>query len=402
MRLNIKPILIFGTGTNYIGEYIIVCRLYVSRKKTEFSTGIYASKDDWDKTINRTKSNHRTNVLLSEFEARLQEIVDRMYYDNVVITGTLIKEMYTGKSQSTYSITEYFNYYLYDKGNVNILAKGYFNKFITLRGHLERFTKKIHGTKSFDMRSVDFKFLTDFDIYMKSIESEQFRRPLSLVYINKMHSMFRTITISARKEKVIKIYPYHSFKIRKVKTEIKYLTVDELKRLNDLDLSTNLTLDRVKDAFMFSVYTGLRYNDAQDILESDIEYVDEEPKYLIMYQKKTKDKVEIPILKPTLDIINKYEKTLLREDTGRLIPKISNVKINYHLKRIGDLANIKLKLTHHVARHTCATSVLLENNVPLNEVSKWLGHREMKSTSVYAHVTRDKLGNTAERLNELL
>ena len=84
-----------------------------------------------------------------------------------------------------------------------------------------------------------------------------------------------------------------------------------------------------------------------------------------------------------------------------MIPKISNVKLNLYLKVIGDLAEISLKLTHHVARHTCATTVLLENNVPIEQVSKWLGHSDISSTQVYGKITKSRLDTTASRINEL-
>ena len=402
MRVTISPKFFFSDRTNNVGDNILYCRLIIDRKKSDFSTGIYTSKNDWNEQFNRSEKNQQINIKLSAFEAKLQEIVDKLYFDNKEITARLIKEIYSWKNEGKYTITEYIDYYLYDKGQIDILAKGYSNKFITLQRYLERFTKEKYNTSVFDMRSIDFKFLSDFDIFMKSMISKQYKRPLTQVYINKMHSMFRTLTISAHKEGTIKFLPYKDFKIKKIQTEIKYLTIDELSRLRHLDFSHNHSLDKVKDIFLFSVYTGLRYTDAQQIRDTDIEYVNGEPKYLITYQKKTKDKVEIPILNPTLEIIKKYENSGLRIETGRLIPQLSNSKLNEYLKVIGDLAYIKLKLSAHIARHTCATTVLLENNVPLNEVSKWLGHREMKSTRVYAHVTRNKLGNTAERLDLLI
>jgi site-specific recombinase XerD len=103
-----------------------------------------------------------------------------------------------------------------------------------------------------------------------------------------------------------------------------------------------------------------------------------------------------------MEIINKYNSSLDRINKGSIIPTFSNSKINAYLKVIGDLADIKLKLTHHVARHTCATTVLLENNVPLDEVSKWLGHADIRSTRIYAQITKKKLSDTADRLNDIL
>ena len=402
MRKSISPIYFFSKKVNREGKRIIYCRIRIDRKKSEFATGIYAFPKDWNEQFRRSTTDIEANRKLSDLETRLQDIADKLYFDNKTVTAKLLVDLYKGKNHSNYSISEYFNYYLYGKGKINILAKGYSAKFITLNKYLQDFTKEYYSSTDYDIRSVDFKFISEFDVFLKAMISKQYKRPLSPVYIYKMHGMFRTILISAHKEGVIRYQPYQSFPIRKVRTEIKYLSVAELKRLKVLDLSDNQSLETVRDIFLFSVYTGLRFKDSQNITIDDIEHENKKPKYLIKVQQKTNDKVEIPILNQTLDIINKYKDTEHRKATGCLMPKFSNVKLNAYLKVIGDLASIRLKLTHHVARHTCATTVLLENDVPLNEVSKWLGHADLKSTRVYAHVTRNKLSNTATRLNDLL
>ena len=401
MKIIITPTYYFGKKVYHDGKSILYCRVRVNRRKSEFATGIKALEEDWDYTFRRSSNDKEVNNQLSTLETKLQEIVDRLYFDNKNITSKILVDLYKGKNLSSYTITEYFDYYLYDSGRIKILAKGYSAKFVTLKGLLHRFTKEKYKSTAYDLRSIDFKFLTEFDNFLKAQKSKQYKRSYSPTYIQKNHSMFRTVLISAFKQGIIKFQPYQDFTIREVRSEIKYLSVFELERLKNLDLSDHESLEKVRDIFLFSVYTGLRFNDSQNVSIKDIEYENHEPKYLIKRQEKTKDKVEIPILHPTLDLINKYKNTNYRRETGRLMPKFSNTKLNAYLKAIGDLANIKLKLTHHVARHTCATTVLLENDVPINEVSKWLGHAEIKSTNVYAHVTRNKLGNTANRLNML-
>lgn len=160
-------------------------------------------------------------------------------------------------------------------------------------------------------------------------------------------------------------------------------------------------LDKARDIFLFSVYTGLRFRDAQFLTTDHLDKTSSNSDFIITKQEKTNDMVEIPILKPTQRIIDKYSNHTDREKYKKLIPKISNAKVNFYLKVIGELARINLKLTHHVARHTCATTVLLENNVPIEQVSKWLGHADLSSTKVYGKITKSRLDITAKRINEL-
>ena len=96
----------------------------------------------------------------------------------------------------------------------------------------------------------------------------------------------------------------------------------------------------------------------------------------------------------------KYE--IERKITGNILPRISNQKVNAYLKTIGEITGIKKKLTHHVARHTCATTVLLDNNVPMEVVSKWLGHNSMKTTQIYGKITSKRLSDFGKRLDEEL
>ena len=392
----------FGAKSNSEGKIVLYCTLRLNRKKSEFSTGIYVFKEDWNPQFKRCITDEDANKKLNAFEYSIEEIIANLQLENKHVTTKLVSQIYRGSILSRYTIKEFVHHYLYDSGRVQILAKGYFAKFVTLGNHLDSFTKMKFKTDAFDIRSVDFKFISDFDIFLKAMNSKLYKRPLSLVYIYKMHGMFRTLLIQANKEGIIREKPYENFPIRKVKTEIKYLSSAELNRIRDLDLEERESLDRIRDVFLFSVYTGLRFNDARTISMKDIDYVKGKPTFLVTYQEKTNDKVEIPILEPTKGIIEKYNEDPIRIKTGRIIPSFSNTKINAYLKVIGDLADIKLKLTHHVARHTCATTVLLENNVPLDEVSKWLGHADIRSTRVYAQITKKKLSDTADRLNKLL
>jgi len=393
---------LFGKRMTPEGKTVLYCRLIANRLKTEFSTGIYVYREDWNPKYSRCEKDNEANKRLSEFEASINDIISELQYENKVITVKMIAQVFKGEITKAYTIGEFFYHYLYDSGRIKTLAPGYYKKFITLGNYLESFTQEKFGTVDYDMRDINFSFISDFDIFLKNMISKQYKRHLSPVYINKMHGMFRTIIIQAYKESIIRRQVYSDFPIRKVKTEIKYLSSAELDRIKNLDLSDNASLDRVRDVFLFSVYTGLRFKDAQSITMADIDYVDNKAVYLVTYQEKTNDKVEIPILKPTMDIIEKYNDYPDRVKSGVIIPRFSNAKINSYLKVIGDLAQIKLRLTHHVARHTCATTVLLENEVPLYEVSKWLGHADVRSTRIYAQITKKKLNDTADRLNEIL
>jgi integrase/recombinase XerD len=178
------------------------------------------------------------------------------------------------------------------------------------------------------------------------------------------------------------------------------LTKDELQRLEEIVLP-NISLERVRDTFLFSVYTGLRFSDAYELKPSDIQK-EKDGKYWITIKKiiKTERPYRAIVLGKALNIVNKYK--VESAITNKLLPLISNQKTNAYLKVIADFANIDKNLTHHCARHTFATIITLSNNVPIEVVSDMLGHSSLKSTQIYAKITDNLRRTTATALDEIL
>ena len=127
-----------------------------------------------------------------------------------------------------------------------------------------------------------------------------------------------------------------------------------------------------------------------------------EEKHIRINQLKTNERREIPILKNAKRIIYKYKPGSFRINEGKILPNYSNQRVNIHLKVIGAMAGINKNLTHHIARHTCATTILLDNNVPIDLVSHWLGHNNIRTTQIYAKISDTKLQVQSERLNRLI
>ena len=196
------------------------------------------------------------------------------------------------------------------------------------------------------------------------------------------------------------INPYAHFKLTFPQGNREYLTNEELDKLNSIDLSNNESLDQVRDIFMFSCYTGLRFCDAMDLKMEDIRIINDEP-HIRVDQIKTGERREIPLIKPAISIVDKYNWSKFRSLKGNVLPIYTNQRVNRYLKFISNLCGIKKNLTHHIARHTCATTILLDNNVPIEVVSHWLGHTNIKTTQIYAKISHSKLQYESARLNKI-
>jgi integrase len=177
------------------------------------------------------------------------------------------------------------------------------------------------------------------------------------------------------------------------------LTAEELKAITDYPL-TNDSLEKVRSLFLFAVYTGLWYKDCAN-LTADKLTVDANGRYWIeTVQEKTNRQVLIPVLLPAREIIESYKPH--RDKTGKVLPMISNQKINAYIKVIADFAGVNKVISHHVARHTFCTTILSENQIDIASISTLAGHSSLASTMIYSKTTRKALSDVANRVEEAL
>jgi site-specific recombinase XerD len=195
--------------------------------------------------------------------------------------------------------------------------------------------------------------------------------------------------------------PFISFQQKFQRVERGYLSEEELKRIEEKDFSIP-RLQYIKDLFIFGCYTGLAYIDVMQLSPDNIQIGIDKQYWLFTNREKTDNPVRIPILPVAMDIINKYRNDQKALIQNRLFPNISNQKLNSYLKEIADLTEISKNLTFHLARHTFATTVTLTNGVPIESVSKMLGHSKISTTQIYAKVIEKKLGEDMKKLKEKL
>lgn len=154
--------------------------------------------------------------------------------------------------------------------------------------------------------------------------------------------------------------------------------------------------------FIFSCYTGLSYIDVMQLNEDNIAIGIDGGRWLITNKQKTHNKVKIPLLPIVEILIKKYNGHIKTKKTKTLFPNISNQKLNSYLKEIADLCRIKKNLTFHIARYTFATTITLSNGVPIETVSKLLGHTKIATTQIYAKVIERKVSDNIKKLKEKL
>ena len=189
--------------------------------------------------------------------------------------------------------------------------------------------------------------------------------------------------------------------MKKKKVEKDFLNEWELNSIEKKTFDIE-RLAMVRDMFVFCCYTGLSYVDMMNLKpEHIVKGIDAEP-WIKTFRQKTSIPVNTPLLGQAQEILNDYKDNLRAKAKGTVFPVISNQKVNSYLKEIADVCGIKKNLTFHIARHTFATTITLSNGVPIETVSKMLGHTKIATTQIYARVIEKKVSDDMALLREKL
>ena len=183
------------------------------------------------------------------------------------------------------------------------------------------------------------------------------------------------------------------------KTVKRALPLEIIKQLKELDLSLNPRLELARDMFLFSCFTGLAYRDMANLTEDKIAYDADGMLWIKTTRQKTGTSCEIPLLELPRQIIGKYRSLA---PGGKLLLMLSCKRMNINLQKIGEICGIKRRLTFHCGRHTYASEIALSQGIPMETVSRMLGHRDLRSTRIYAKVTNDKIDRDMSLLEQRL
>ena len=243
----------------------------------------------------------------------------------------------------------------------------------------------------FPLEELSLQFLDDFDYFLK-IEKEQ-----SQITINKTIQRFRAPIKQAISEGYLDRDPFILHKAKTVRKTVIFLTTEELKTFEETVFQQK-RLSTIQDLFIFCCYTGLAYNEMSNLESKHIIIGFDSMNWIQMKREKTQREISIPILPKAQIIIDKYSK-----NNTLIFPSISNQKFNSYLKEIGDISGINKRLTHHVARKTFASTVLLYNDVPMEIVSELLGHSNMTITQEsYGKIVQKKVSEQMKNLAQKL
>lgn len=261
-------------------------------------------------------------------------------------------------------------------------------RYLLGRKRLADFIYYKYKVSDIAIKDITTTFIRDFEVYLRS----DFK--LTTNVTAKTLQYLKKIIIIAFNDGVISSNPCANFKIKKERVERGYLDQSELDAIMQKYIPIK-RIDNVRDIFIFCCYTGLSYIDVHALKSDNIRTAFDGNLWIMTKRHKTEVPVNVRLLDVPKKIIAKYSGKLLN---GKLLPVSSNQKMNAYLKELADICGITKNITTHLARHTFATTITLSNGVPIETVSKMLGHTNIRTTQIYAKITDLKISTDMEKL----
>lgn len=381
----------------------IYARITINKKRLSISLKHKINIELWDTHRQKVKGNSEIaktlNYYLDETKADLIQCYRDLKNESKVVNAELVKARYLGEDKKIHSLRDIFKYHN-EKMGVKLAPKTLCH-YKTSQKYILVYVAEEYEKADMYLQDMDYAFVLGFESFLRSYKPEHYQGQIANNAVMKHIQRLRRMVTLAYHMEWLERDPFIKFKPKLEKREREFLTEMELSNIEEYSPS-NDRMTIVKDLFIFSCYTGICYGDMMDLTENNIVTGDDKNLWIIANRNKTGTSFKVPILPKVEELIRKYKKHPRTLFNGKLLPTISNQKLNSYLKEIADFCDLKKNLTFHMARHTFATIVTLTNGVPIETVSKLLGHTKLTTTQIYAKVIEKKIIEDMNKLRHKL
>ncbi|MGF7042623.1 site-specific integrase [Mucilaginibacter lappiensis] len=379
----------------------VYLRITVDGDRREISIKRQWIPEQWNakqgRAIGSTEEAKEMNSYLDLISVKVYRAKVKLLESSKPLTADNIKNVLTGQDEKKHFIMEAF---LRHNKQMKALvgreiASATLTRYKTAYDHVRNFIKWKYHKEDFEIKDLDYEFISQLLFWLKT--EKNCANNTAVKYLGN----FKKIVLDCILKGLLTKDPFLGFRTKRDEVTPVVLTKDELIKIRNKQFETE-RLNHVRDIFLFSCYTGLAYSDVYKLRASNIIIGVDGGKWINTIRQKTKSSTRLPLLQNALAILEKYKSHTRCLTNGTLLPILTNQKMNAYLKEIADLSGVNKKLTFHTARHTFATTVTLTNGVPIETVSKMLGHKSLKQTQHYAKVLDVKISNDMKLLKRKL
>ncbi|PTX14705.1 site-specific recombinase XerD [Pontibacter mucosus] len=379
----------------------IYLRVTIQGRRLELSTHRYVSPERWSVEAGKVKGSSAEargiNAYLDTLRTKAYAHHRELLQEGRPVNVDTFKEKWMGVEEKPVMLLEVFQ--MHNDQVSELVGKDYapgtLTRYKTSLQHTRDFIRWKYSAEDIDVKRLSYRFITDYEFWFKSVRNCNHNTAMKYL------ANFKKVIHLCLRNGWLERDPFLGFKMNKKEVVREYLSEAELQRMAAKEFATD-RLGQVRDVFLFSCYTGLAYVDVQKLKRSEIREGMDGERWIFTRRQKTETPSRIPLLPVALDILDRYQEHPQCLYQDRVLPVLSNQKMNAYLKEIADLCEIQKTLTFHIARHTFATTVTLSNGVPIETVSRMLGHRNLRTTQHYAKILDQKVSDDMQQLRDRL
>lgn len=361
----------------------IMGRITIDSKISQYSTGVEIVPNLWNAETGRAKNDKEINRKLDELELKAKlaykKSVDTIGY----VSSEIVKNAVTGKTQNKETLLTLFdehNEQYAKRVGVDRVRKSYM-RYQTTRKHISNFLSYKYDVGDMPLRSLDMQFINDFHFYLSTVLR------LKTISLNDYLIHLRKIARLAVKQQTLKRDPFAGYRLEIPPIQHRHLNGEQLEKLMSVELPT-YRLCHTRDLFIFSVFTGLGRAEMAELSTEHIITAEDGSKWIRINRVKTKAECNIKLMDIPVRIMEKYKG---EGKDGKLFFVPATSSLCKSLQLIADKCQLGCRLTYYMSRHSFATETCLSNGVPIETISKMMGHSNIRTTQIYAEITNQKV-----------
>jgi site-specific recombinase XerD len=365
-------------------------RISVDGKSTAFSTGMDVLPEQWDaKTglaVGKSKEIDGINRQIEDYRTDIADYYKDMVNHNGYVTAEALKNALRGIGMNPNTLMREFSELVEEKRkSVGIkIAASTFPVYPNAYKHLKDFLLSKYNVDDIAFGLVDVALIEAYAYYLR-IDLKMTPRTVKCNMI-----LLHTCVTRAKHKGLIQQDPFFDFIPERIIPKRPWLTNDEIERLMKVQIKYS-TWNFTRDMFIFCTFTSITFIDLENLRHTNIQTMEDGSLWIILNRQKTGTASYIPLLNIPIQILDRYKNSEFAGTDGRVFKLQTHVNMNWQLKRLAEAAKIDKRLTFHMSRFSFATTVCLTQGVPIESLSQMMGHLSIRTTQIYAEVTKTKI-----------